>query len=132
MRLELHDRYSFYNMNGLKVKAKVPKELCLHSKHPMGYSLNGKVSKCFRDVLEGKIHIVVGGRTYVFDEPNYMIPKARGILFIYGHDTMECTDEELFDTLRDIAIAGCNINDAIERTLVQSKKIIHFYIENLK
>ena len=122
MSAEKHDRYAVYDLMDKKVMSKVPRRLG-------GYSIRGVVKKVLRDPINKFVEIYIANKAYKFQEPTYINQYEDRLVFVYGREGEEVGDEELFEVLRDMAIQGGNINDAIEQTLVSSQRVITFTYE---
>ena len=98
------NRHLIYEMKGKMVWATIPKRFG-------GGKLYGVVESVVRDVLGSKIKVILrSGDKYIFKEPSIIARVDNNIVFLYGTNHSQESDDNLFDELRRI---GGNFNVAI-------------------
>jgi len=99
------NRHLIYEMKGKMVWATIPKRFG-------GGRISGIVDSVSRDVLGSKINMVLrSGNKYIFKEPSVIAKSDNNIVFLYGTDHSQESDDNLFSELRRI---GGNLNVAIK------------------
>jgi hypothetical protein len=104
----MRDRYAIYDMIGKVVRFRLPLRLG-------GKIGDGLVSEVYRDVLEHKIEITIGSKTYVFREPNSVEreDEDNAIMFVYGNQD-PVTDAQFQEEHHKANIAGQGTEEAFK------------------
>jgi len=103
------DRYAIYDMIGRVVRFRLPSRLG-------GKVGDGLVSEVYRDVLEHKVEITIGSKTYVFREPTSVERSEDDpnvLTFIYGNQE-PVTDEQFQEEHHKANIAGHGTEEAFK------------------
>ena len=101
-----NDRYIVYSMLGKNIAFRWRLR-----------KIKGEVTSVLRDIFEDCIRITIGSRTYQFDEPAIMYADDKQVVFIYGDvESLDFTDDELFDEFRESGFSGETMEDVIKRT----------------
>lgn len=104
----MRDRYAVYDMIGKVVRFKLPNKLG-------GKSGDGLVTEVYRDVMEHKIELSMGKKTFVFREPSSVefYDDSNTIVFIYGNQD-PVTDETFLEEHRKASIRGSGTEEAFK------------------
>jgi len=121
-----HNRYLIYEMKGLHVYSNLAKRFG-------GYKLNGEIERVFRDVLEKTITFQIKNKKYIFREPNLISRLSEyKIIFIYGNiNSVETTDDEIFEEIRNTSISGGNIDSALRELDEDDTSFVVFELKEI-
>jgi hypothetical protein len=124
MEVSMEERYYLYQMLNKTVEAQFPVRFG-------GKGFHGLVTKVYRDVLDGHIHIVVNDEhMFVLREPTRICQEGDNIVFVYGGES-EATDEEFFDELMNTSSRGAHVDSVLQSLEIEEKTIVRFRIVNV-
>ena len=116
-----NDRYGIYSLKGQRIKCRVPPAFG-------GHKIKGIVKRVFRNVMEDRLELSVGGVLYYFREPDTILVDEEEVVLVYGEmeECPEVEDEVVFANLH--ATTGGYIDKALRETDAGSVQKIRFHI----
>jgi len=119
----MEKRYHLYHMLNKIVEVHFPIRFG-------GKGFHGLVTRVYRDVLSGHIHIVVNDeQMFVMREPNKIYREGDEVLFVYG-DTNETSDEEFFNELINTSSHGAHVDSVLQSLDTEEQTVVKFRIIN--
>ena len=94
-----------------------------------GKRVAGTVERVYRDVMDGKVEVTVGGKRLAFVEPDAIMKDGDDVVFVYGVGQVRPeTDEEVFSEARSASAAGESFDEMLHRTAPRLRRETRFVV----